>query len=178
MFIYPYYIQQMNDLIDLIRPALSLDYSFLPNIDFILDVMVPEVCSNFSWTSSFQKNISTLLKPFSIFSWNFPLVAHSVSGAWKPSSCLKKKQTSKGAFPQINLHDISRTFTERVCRKQKIGSPHFCREILFGEWTLKLWTVLWKMWTFCNPPKRSTVVLEEVIVLSMFVYLCLCLEFW
>ncbi|XP_039639077.1 uncharacterized protein LOC120547622 [Perca fluviatilis] len=34
--------KHMNDLIDLIKPTLSLDYSLFSNIDFVIDVMVPE----------------------------------------------------------------------------------------------------------------------------------------
>lgn len=130
MFIYPYYVQQMNDLIDLIRPALSLDYSFLPNIDFIFDVTVPEVCSNFSWTSSVQKNIVTLLKPFSLFSWNFPLVAHSVSGAWKPSSCFKKNKHQRGLFFKSTYITFQGHLLNDSVGNKKLGAPTFLRNII------------------------------------------------
>lgn len=47
MTIYLYCIQQLEDLIKVVKSALSLDYTILRNVDFIIDVMVPEVCSNF-----------------------------------------------------------------------------------------------------------------------------------
>lgn len=70
--VYPYYVQQMNDLIGLIKPTLSSDYSRLTNIDFVIDVMVPEVCSNFSHEGIHYCHSSTILTELSLMLLDHP----------------------------------------------------------------------------------------------------------
>ena len=39
-----YNIQQFEDLIELVKSEILLDYTDLRNLNFIMDVMMPEVC--------------------------------------------------------------------------------------------------------------------------------------